>query len=642
MIHCSRRPLRPRLAAAKWQAGAVACAALAACAGGGDLAGPGGSANPRASTAANANANTAVSTVEPAGSAPARPASPPGGQGSGAVPAGPYFEEAAKVLGVDFVHDAGLTGDFYFPEINGSGVAAFDYDGDGDIDLYFCQGGALADAGDPAVAAASDTPPGRLYRNRLTEAGVLGFEDVTAAAGLDQRRGYGVGAAAGDIDNDGDVDLYLSNFGHDQLWRNDGDGTFTDVTDAAGVDDPRWTSSAAFVDYDRDGWLDLAVVNYVDFAVATHKPCFGPSGARDYCSPQSYKPVPGRLFRNRGDGTFEDRSGPTGFAAEYGAGLGVVAADFDADGWPDLLVANDGMDNQLWMNRGGTRFENTARLAGVAYNADGETEANMGVVVEDVDGDEDDDVFISHLTGEHNSLWVNDGHAVFSEVSERAGLAAASFPETGFGVGSLDVDGDGWIDFVVVNGAVNVAGMNAGAAPATADDPLAPYRQRHQIFRNRGDGTFDDVSAAGGPAFAKPDVGRGLAVADLDDDGAADVVVSNADGPARVLINRLGPPPAWIGLRLVEGPAGRQRDAYGAVATLRLADGRALRRRAHADGSYLSARDPRVIFGLGAGGAVVGIDIRWPDGTGETRGGGDLPLNRYVTLARPAEPGATP
>ncbi len=615
----------------------VACAVLAAC----GTSDTGTSAGPGASPATMAAATAPALTAEPGRAGDDRDRPPADGRPTPDGPPGPYFDDAAAALGVDFVHDAGVAGTYHFPEINGSGVAAFDYDGDGDVDLYFCQGGVVADADDPAVAAAAAAAPGRLFRNRLKETGTLGFEDVTAGAGLDRRRGYGAGAAVGDIDNDGDADLYLTNFGHNQLWRNDGDGTFTDVTDAAGVDDPRWSTSAAFVDYDRDGWLDLAVVNYVDFSVATHKPCYSPTGARDYCSPQSYKPVPGRLFRNRGDGTFEDRSGPTGYASDYGPGLGIVAGDFDDDGWPDLLVANDGTENQLWMNRGGTRFENTARVAGVAYNADGATEAGMGVVAEDVDGDGDDDVFISHLTGEHNSLWVNDGHAVFTEVSERAGLAATSFPETGFGLGSLDLDGDGWIDFVVVNGAVNIAGAAAGAGGATADDPLAPYRQRHQLFLNRGDGTFSDVSAAGGGAFATPDVGRGLAVADLDDDGDPDVVMSNAHGPARVLVNRLGPPAAWLGLRLVDGTAGG-RDAYGAVATLRLADGRALRRRVHADGSYLSARDPRVLFGLGAGAAVAAVDIRWPDGSAQTLGAGDVALDAYATVSRTPGQGAQP
>ncbi|MCB0216375.1 MAG: VCBS repeat-containing protein, partial [Chloroflexi bacterium] len=457
-------PRRPRCAATirKATLGPGLALLLAACSGAGSPAGP----VPR--DGASDDGRTA-----------APPAAPTEADASGGAEgfARPAFVEAAAALGLDFVHHSGRSGQRYFPEINGPGSALFDADGDGDLDLYLVQGGSLEAGPDPALA-------GRLYRNRLREDGRLGFEDMTADSGL-VADGYGMGAAAGDIDNDGDLDLYLTNFGPNQLWRNLGGGRFEDVTQAAGegLDDPRWSTSAAFVDYDRDGWLDLVVSTYTDFTLAGHKACYAPNGAIDYCGPLSYDPLPDRLMHNLGDGRFEDVTATAGLGAAYGPGLGVAVADFDADGWPDIYVANDGMPNQLWINRDGQRFDDTALLAGVAMNAKGAAEAGMGVVADDLDGDLDVDLFMTHLTDETNTLYVNDGTGLFEDATARSGLGGASLPYTGFGVGSLDIDGDGWLDLLVSNGAVRINPAQLGL-PQDPADPQAAYRMPRQVYRN--------------------------------------------------------------------------------------------------------------------------------------------------------------
>ena len=346
------------------------------------------------------------------------------------------FVEVAAASGLDFVHFNGMSGELYFSEAAGSGVGLLDCDNDGDLDVYLSQGSMLgagkklSDALFPPAAGMllGGTPGDRLYRNDLevTRDGDhrLKLRDVTAASGL-RATAYGMGVAAGDFDNDGAVDLYVTNFGDDQLWRGKGDCTFTDVTGASRVGNKEWSVSATFVDYDRDGWLDLYVGNYVDFTLETHKPCYTTSSARDYCGPRSYNPVPDRLYRNLGRGadgrvTFRDVSALAGVAADFGGALGVIAADFDLDGWPDVYVANDQLPNQLWINRrrgedGLVRFTNEAALAGVAVNMDGSPEASMGVDAADFDGDGDEDIFLTHLNRQTNTIYVNEGDGWFSD-----------------------------------------------------------------------------------------------------------------------------------------------------------------------------------------------------------------------------------
>jgi len=540
-----------------------------------------------------------------------------------ARPAGDWFVDVASSAGLRFVHRSGKAGEFYFPEISGAGVGVVDYDNDGDLDVYVVQSGRLKAPGD-ATGRSSDPRTGenadRLYRNDLAGPGqAVRFTDVTAQSGI-ATRGYGQGVAAGDYDNDGFTDLYVTSFGPNQLLRNRGDGTFQDVTALAHADDPRWSTSASFADLDRDGWLDLYVANYVDFVFAIHKQCTSRAGKKDYCGPTSYHPLPARLLRNAGNGSFEDVSLHAGIAKSPGNGLGVVAADFDGDAWPDLYVANDQMENFLWVNGHDGTFREAALGAGLALSAAGSPQAGMGVDAGDFDNDGDEDAFLTHLTGQYTTLYVNEGGLQFSDKSLLAGLAGPSRSMTGFGAAWLDVDNDGWLDILTVNGTVS-----AIEAQVNAGDPF-PYHQPKQLFMNNGDGTFRDASREGGAALAVSDVGRGAAFGDLDNDGDTDVVITQIDGPARVLLNQVGSHHHWLGCRLLTG----KRDALGAVAVLKRQGERTLWRRARSDGSYLSANDPRVLFGLGTSARPGVLEVRWPDGRRERFR--NLGVDHYVTV----------
>ncbi len=516
---------------------------------------------------------------------------------------GDWFVEVAAGVGIDFVHTPGATGEYYFPEIMGPGCALLDVDGDGDLDVYLIQGGSLGpggrDAGRPARNA--------LFRNELiaggSGSGTLRFVDVTESSGAGAT-GYGMGAATADYDNDGDVDIYVTNFGPDVLLRNDGDGTFTDVTAGSGLGDPRWNSSATFLDFDADGWLDLYVAAYNDFTLATHKECFLEGGARDYCNPKAYLPVPGVLYRNLGGSRFEDVTGTSGVDSAYGHGLGVAAADFDGNGWIDLYVANDGDANQLWMNQDGS-FTNRALISGSAFNEHGMAEAGMGIGAEDFDHDGDQDLFLTHLKGESNRLLENMGGGFFEDATTRSGLGLPSIPFTGFGVGWLDADRDADLDLFIANGDVSKIEELAG-------DPY-PYHQTNQLMINRGAGKFEDGSAEAGSVLARSEVGRGAALGDLDNDGDVDILVANNNGPARLLRNDTRKPGNWIILRVMDGNLGR--DAFGAIVRLTLADGRVLTRRVHTDGSYLSASDPRVHLTWPASIGMRSLEIVAPSGT---------------------------
>ncbi len=561
---------------------------------------------------------------------------------------GALFVEVAAESGLDFVHFNGMSGELYFAEAAGAGVGLLDCDNDGDLDVYLSQGimlgkgKSLADATfppKPAMLMKGGVLGDRLYRNDLTQ-GRMKLMDITESSGL-RATGYGMGVATGDIDNDGAVDLYVTNFGADQLWRNQGGCTFIDATVRAGLSVDEWSVSATFVDYDRDGWLDLYVGNYVDFTIATHKPCYTTSSARDYCGPRSFNSVPDRLFRNLGPGadgqvTFQDVSAVAGIAAEFGGALGVVAADFNLDGWPDLYVANDQLPNQLWINRqrgddGLVRFVNEAALAGVAVNMDGAPEASMGVDAADFDGDGDDDIFLTHLNRQTNTIYVNEGDGWFSDKTLVTGLGAPSVSFTSFGTAWLDYDNDGWVDLATANGAVQVI-----AELVLAKDPF-PLHQPNQLFRNlgvaEGGVRFEDVTARAGAGFAISEVSRGAAFGDLDNDGDTDVVITNNNGPARLLRNEVGHRQAWLGLRLLDPKLNR--DAVGARVAVELASGRTLWRRVRSDGSFASANDPRILVGLGAVGGqpkVRRARVLWPDGSTEIWH--EPPLGRYTTLRK--------
>jgi hypothetical protein len=505
--------------------------------------------------------------------------------------------------------------------MTGQGGAVLDYDGDGDLDVYLVQGAALGGAA--SDGSASDL----LFRNDLTwdEDGVprLQMIDVTESSGI-EARGYGMGATVGDVDSDGDLDLYVTNFGSNQLLRNNGDGTFDDVTLSAGADDPGWSTSATFFDYDRDGQLDLYVANYVEFDLVRNPTCYSTSSRRDYCGPSGFAPQADRLLRNVGGGRFEDvtlRVLP-GYAA--GPGLGVIAADLDDDGWLDLYVANDGEPNQLWINHRDGTFRDQSLLAGVAVNREGRAEASMGVDAADVDGDGDEDLFLTHLAGETSTLYVNRGGGVFEDRSIASGVAGPTFPYTAFGTGWLDFDNDGWLDLVVLNGAVRVLEERAATG-----DPF-PLGQPNQLFQGVGDGDLIEVTERAGDAFAQLEVSRGAALGDVDNDGDEDVVQFNNNDAVRLLINQVGEHSGWIGLRTVDSTSGGELTGSRVAATL--VDGRQVVRRSRRDGSYCSARDARVLLGVAAERSVRQVEIRWPSGA-RTRWL-DPPLDAYLTALR--------
>jgi hypothetical protein len=430
-----------------------------------------------------------------------------------------------------------------------------------------------------------------------------------------------MGVATGDFDNDGWVDLYLTKFdAANQLLRNNGDGTFTDVAKASGTDHRSWSVSASFVDIDRDGWLDLYVTNYLRYSLASNPRCYNASGVPGYCTPDSFDGLTDRLYRNRGDGTFADVTVSSGVAREQRPGLGVTAADFNRDGWVDIYVANDGRENLLWLNRGNGTFEDGALLAGVALPVTAKAEASMGVDAGDVDNDGDEDLLVTELGGEGSNLFVNDGSGLFEDKSAPSGIGPASLPLTGFGAAWVDVDQDGLLDVLSVNGTVQVI-----ESLRQAGDRF-PLHQRKQLLRNLGSGRFEDVTSRAGSAFATSEVGRGAAFGDIDNDGDVDVVVGNNNGPARLLLNQ-NATKHWIGLKLL-GPGGR--DMLGARVEIVRRSPPSLWRRARADGSYASANDPRVVAGLGDSVDSPAVRVTWPGGAAETWSG--LPIDRYSTL----------
>jgi len=529
------------------------------------------------------------------------------------------FRDVAVQVGLKFQHYNGMTGKFYLPEITGSGAALFDFDNDGDLDVFLVQGNVLEPNTQPNNTMfpwrGPEPPRGRLFRNDLSKAG-LSFTDVTQQSGI-VATGYGMGAAVGDINNDGLPDLYVTNLGSNQMYLNKGGGKFGDVTKESGTDDPRWTTSASFFDYDRDGWLDLMIVNYADFSVTNNPACYAATTAKDYCTPRVFRAPGNRLFHNKGNGTFEDVTVAAGVDKEFGHGLGVVTADFNNDGWIDVYVANDGDPNQLWINQKNGMFVNDALLAGCAVNRNGQAEAGMGVDAADVDGNGFDDIFITHLMDETNTLYLNLGNALFEDRTREAGLGMPGRRFTGFGTFFFDYDNDGWLDLFVANGAVQLL-----PALVRLKNPF-PLGQPNQLFHNIRKGGFVEIVEE----VELLEVSRGAAFGDVDNDGDTDFLVVNNNGPARLFLNQTGNRNHWLGLRLV-GKTGR--DMLGTQLEIVVDKDRTLARRVRTDGSYLSANDPRVLVGLGAATRVKLVRVRWPDGTAEEWN--DVPVDQYTTL----------
>ncbi len=541
-------------------------------------------------------------------------------------PAGPaWFEDVTEKVGLDFIHDAGPTdGKYSMLQIVGSGAAVFDFDGDGLPDIYLINNGG---------------PKGRANQLfRQLPGGT--FRNVSKGSGLDVA-GHGMGVAIGDVNNDGRPDVLLTEYGRVRLFLNNGKGTFADVTKAAGLDCPGWAASAAFFDFDRDGWLDLVVVYYLDYDAAWR--CTSPGGEGDYCAPKSFVGSVTRLYRNlggrglaQGQARFEDVTLSSGLGRLAGPGLGVVCADFDGDGWPDIFVANDGKPNHLWINQKDGTFKEEAILRGVAVNAMGNSEAGMGVAFADLDGDGLSDLFVTHLTEEANTLWKQGPRGLFRDQTGPSGLARPRWRGTGFGVVAADFDLDGWTDLAVVNGRVSRApGGGAGHAP------LGPhwghYAERNQLFANLGGDAFADRSPGEPALCGTPNVGRGLVVADFDRDGAPDLLLTCAGGRARLLRNVAPRRGNWLAVRAIDPKLGG-RDAWGAEVTVR-AGGRSWRRLLTPTHSYLCSSEGEALYGLGGAGRVESVEVLWPGGDREEFGGGAadrrLVLRRGQGRARP-------
>lgn len=511
------------------------------------------------------------------------------------------FEDVTASRGIDFVHYNAATDEKYMVETMGSGGGFFDFDLDSDLDVYLVNGVPL-----PGAGTTSERPRNALYRND----GEGRFEDVTEKAGV-PGKGYGMGMTAGDVDNDGDLDLYVTNFGANVFYRNRGDGTFEDRTREAGLEAGGWSTSAAFADYDADGNLDLYVARYVDFALDNHKFCGNQAkNIKAYCHPDVYDPVPGILFRGRGDGAFEDVTREAGvYVEDEGKGLGVVWGDYDNDGDPDLYVANDSMRSFLFRNEGKGRFTDVTLLSGVGYSEDGKTQAGMGTDMADYDGDGFLDITKTNLDFEYNSMYRGGALGIFSDVSYESGVAEVSLNFVGFGTFFFDFDNDGLLDVFVANGHIidNIHLFNSVSA----------YREPNFLFENQGGGVFREIGASVGDALSRENVARGAAPGDFDSDGDLDVLVTRCGEGALLLENEGGNRTASLSVALVGRTSNR--DGLGARGTWRSLDRVAIREM-KSGLSYLSQGSLELHFGLGASGnerAAGVLEIRWPGGATE-------------------------
>ena len=523
--------------------------------------------------------------AEPAPESPTSTASRPVAQGDPASASeGAWLIDRSADAGLEFVVTTGARGAFHLPEIMGGGLAVFDADGDDRFDLYFTRSG-----------------PDRFLRG--TGDG-LQFVDATEAAGL-ATPGHGMGVAVGDVDADGDLDLFVARVERDRLFINRGDGTFEDRSAASGVDSAGWSTSAAWFDADGDGDLDLWVCRYVE--LDPEERCTGFADADDYCGPLTQPALADRLYLNRGDGTFVDVSETAGIAGAPQPGLGVVCRDFTGDGRVDVFVANDAAPNQLWRNLGDGRFEDVAPEFGLQTNGDGALEAGMGVVAADLSGDGAPELLLTHLRGESNTLYASEGTG-WRDVTDARGLAAASLGFTGFGVVAFDLEADGDLDLAVANGHVNRGPPNPGS---TAPEPWNEFGENDHLFLNDGAGRFTPAPREGAGLCRAVRTSRALVAADLDRDGDLDLIASDLEQRPRVIENAAPRAGRWLAVALRDGGL----EVPGAHVTVR-AGGRVWLRTVGRDGGYLSSKPAEEHFGLGPlpDGGPARVEVRWPDG----------------------------
>jgi len=504
------------------------------------------------------------------------------------------FTDIRKSAGIEFVQDSTQTEEKYYLETMGTGVAWIDYDQDGFMDLYFVQS-AATDAYKPARPLRS-----ALYRNN----GDGTFTDVTEKAHVGAKGHYGQGVAIGDFDNDGFPDIYVTGYGRAILYRNNDDGTFTDVTAKAGVaDDGNWSSSAGWFDFDKDGWLDLLVTNYIDWSpknniyCGEHKP-----GFRSYCNPNNYRGQKTKLYRNNHDGTFTDVSEKSGVGLPESKGMSMLLADLNNDGWPDIAVANDTWPNFLFENKHDGTFNDVSLISGLAASEDGRYEAGMGIDAADVDGDGNLDIYITHLDFELNRLYHNNGDGTFTDATYSSGIGNKAILLSGVAAKFIDYDNDGWPDILQANGAMleNVQLYHS----------LVSYKEPLLMFRNLGHGKFEKVSESLGPDFNRPMAGRGLATADFLNDGQVGIAV-NCRGESPLLLRNDGSPNHWLEVLLIGTKSNR--DGIGSL--LKLSSGGVVHVEQSKGGtSYMSASDPRIHFGLGKRTKIDSLQITWPSG----------------------------
>jgi hypothetical protein len=545
------------------------------------------------------------------GAEPGKAPPPPGPQAASTV----TFTDITAQTGISFKHAASVTSQKYLLEAMGGGVAMFDYDNDGRLDLYFGNG---AHIDDPATKGAMPDKREARYWNRLYHQKPDGtFEDVTERANV-MGAGYAMGVAAGDYDADGFVDLYVTAYGSNILYRNRGDGTFEDVTRRAGVGGAGWSTSAGWIDYDRDGRLDLFVARYLDWDFERGNLYCGDPRYRAYCHPDNFKGASNLLFHQKADGTFEDMSAAAKIADPGGKGLGIAFADFDDDGWTDIFVANDSVRQSLYRNRGDGTFEDVALLSGAGYDENGKTFAGMGVDAGDYDNDGSVDVFITALSNETYPLFHNNGDTTFTYATGTTGVGQITLLYSGWGTRFIDADNDGWRDLFVAQSHV--------LDTIEKTSSYLRYRQTPLLMRNTGRG-FVNVSATAGKPFSQAITGRGAAFGDLDNDGDTDIVIGTLDGPPVILRND-GTRNHWVGITLAGSKSNRA--GLGARVTVVDATGRHQTFDATTAGSYLASNDPRIICGLGTANGVRSIEVRWPGN--RTQRIANPSIDRYLTI----------